>query len=91
MANAGASHISMQFGIQGPSYTISTACASSAHAIGQAFWMVRNGAAEVAIGDKVEMTFRRLNSADGIQNYFWKAKPVRGTQTSTYLPGKEGA
>jgi hydroxymethylglutaryl-CoA synthase len=31
---------------------------------------------EVAIGDRVEMTFRRLNQADGIQNYFWKAKPI---------------
>jgi len=31
----------------------------------------------VAIGDPVEMTFRRLNSADGIHNYFWKARPVR--------------
>ncbi len=30
----------------------------------------------VAIGDRVEMTFRRINQADGIQNYFWKAKPV---------------
>lgn len=34
-------------------------------------------AAQVGIGDRVEMTFRRLNQADGIQNYFWKAKPVR--------------
>ncbi len=32
---------------------------------------------EVAIGDRVEMTFRRLNTADGIANYFWKARPVR--------------
>jgi len=24
------------------------------------------------------MTFRRLHSADGIHNYFWKARPVRG-------------
>ena len=31
----------------------------------------------VAIGDKVEMTFRRLFTADGIHNYFWKARPVR--------------
>ncbi|MBI2704187.1 MAG: OB-fold domain-containing protein [Actinobacteria bacterium] len=31
----------------------------------------------VQIGDRVGMTFRRLNQADGIQNYFWKAKPVR--------------
>ena len=34
-------------------------------------------AADVTIGDKVEMTFRRLNAADGITNYFWKARPVR--------------
>lgn len=32
---------------------------------------------EVAIGGTVEMTFRRLNTADGIANYFWKARPVR--------------
>jgi len=31
----------------------------------------------VAIGDEVEMTFRRLFSADGIHNYFWKARPRR--------------
>lgn len=34
-------------------------------------------AADVQIGGRVEMTFRRLNQSDGIQNYFWKAKPVR--------------
>ncbi len=49
MANAGASHISMRYGIQGPTYTISTACSSSAHAIGQAFWLVRSGIAPMAI------------------------------------------
>jgi nodulation protein E len=41
MANAGASQISMEFGITGPSFTISTACSSAGHAIGQAFWMVK--------------------------------------------------
>jgi hydroxymethylglutaryl-CoA synthase len=35
-------------------------------------------AAEVRIGMRVEMTFRRLFTADGIANYFWKARPVRG-------------
>jgi 3-hydroxy-3-methylglutaryl CoA synthase len=33
--------------------------------------------AEVAIGKKVEMTFRRLFTADGLHNYFWKARLVR--------------
>ncbi|MDP6975210.1 MAG: OB-fold domain-containing protein [Acidimicrobiales bacterium] len=34
--------------------------------------------AEVAVGGRVAMTFRRINTADGIHNYFWKARPVRG-------------
>ncbi|MEO6964517.1 MAG: beta-ketoacyl-[acyl-carrier-protein] synthase family protein [Acidobacteriaceae bacterium] len=57
MANAGASHICMQFGLEGPAYTISTACASSNHAIGQAFWMVRSGAAPIAIAGGSEAPF----------------------------------
>src|SRR6516164_9502436 len=32
---------------------------------------------KVVIGDEVEMTFRRLYTADGIHNYFWKARPKR--------------
>ncbi|WP_250279413.1 OB-fold domain-containing protein [Frankia sp. Cppng1_Ct_nod] len=32
---------------------------------------------DVAIGDRVEMTFRKVNTARGIHNYFWKARPVR--------------
>jgi hydroxymethylglutaryl-CoA synthase len=32
---------------------------------------------EVAIGGRVEMTFRRLATSDGIHNYFWKARPLR--------------
>jgi uncharacterized OB-fold protein len=34
-------------------------------------------ASELKMGDRVEMTFRRLFTADGIHNYFWKARPVR--------------
>lgn len=49
MGNAGASHISVEFGIQGPAFTISTACSSSTHAIGQAYWMVRSGMAPLAL------------------------------------------
>jgi hydroxymethylglutaryl-CoA synthase len=33
---------------------------------------------QVGVGDRVEMTFRRLSTADGIHNYFWKARPCRG-------------
>jgi 3-hydroxy-3-methylglutaryl CoA synthase len=32
---------------------------------------------EVAIGNQLEMTFRRLYTAQGVHNYFWKARPMR--------------
>ena len=57
MANAGASHISMDFGVVGPAYTVSTACSSSSHAIGQAYHMIRSGAVEMAIAGGSEATF----------------------------------
>jgi len=49
MSNAGASRVSFEYGITGPVFTISTACSSANHAIGQAFRMVRSGEVEVAI------------------------------------------
>jgi nodulation protein E len=57
MANAGASHVSMEFGITGPTFTVSTACSSANHAIGQAFWMVRNGQVDVALAGGSESPF----------------------------------
>jgi 3-hydroxy-3-methylglutaryl CoA synthase len=38
---------------------------------------------DVSIGMTVEMTFRRLNTSDGIANYFWKARPVRSATPAT--------
>jgi nodulation protein E len=57
MANAGASHISMEFGITGPAFTISTACSSAAHAIGQAFQMIAIGTSDLAITGGSEAPF----------------------------------
>jgi nodulation protein E len=57
MANAGASHISMEFGITGPAFTISTACSSAGHAIGQAFQMVAAGTSDLAITGGSEAPF----------------------------------
>jgi nodulation protein E len=57
MSNAGASHISLEFGITGPAFTISTACSSANHAIGQAFWLVRQGQATMAIAGGSEAPF----------------------------------
>jgi nodulation protein E len=57
MANAGTSCIAREYGISGPCYTVSTACASATHAIGQAYWMVRNGVVDAAITGGSEAPF----------------------------------
>lgn len=57
MANAGAGHIAMEFGLTGPAFTLSTACASGSHAIGHAFWLVRSGVAEAAVAGGSEAPF----------------------------------
>jgi nodulation protein E len=49
MANAVSSHVSMEFGLTGATFTTSTACSSANHALGQAFWLVRQGTLDVAI------------------------------------------
>lgn len=57
MANAGASYISMDLGVTGPAWTVSTACSSSNHAVGQAFRMLRAGDADLAIAGGSEAVF----------------------------------
>jgi nodulation protein E len=75
MANAGASGISMDLGITGPAFTLATACSSSNHAIGQAFWMVRNGVAPLAIAGGSEAPFTLLSCKS------WEALRVVASDT----------
>ena len=49
MNNAAASHVAMEFNLKGPSFTVSTACASSNHAMAQAFQMVHGGTSPVMV------------------------------------------
>jgi nodulation protein E len=69
MANAGASAISTEFGVRGPVYTVSTACSSSNHAMGQAFWMVRSGMADAAItgGSEAPFSFGLLKAWEAMR------------------------
>jgi 3-oxoacyl-[acyl-carrier-protein] synthase II/nodulation protein E len=69
MASAGGSHISIDLGITGPVLNISTACASSTHALGQAFHMVRSGSSEAAIagGHEAPLTFGFLRAWDSMR------------------------
>ena len=56
MINAPTSHITMEHGITGPSFSVASACSSSNHAIGIAFHMVRSGAVDLAVTGGTEAT-----------------------------------
>ena len=69
MTNAAASHVSMVYNIKGPSLTVSTACASSNHAIGLAFQMVRSGMARAMLagGADAMLTFGGIKAWEGLR------------------------
>lgn len=69
MANSGASQLSIMFGITGPAMTFSTACASSAHAIGHAFHLVRSGMVEAALagGHEAPLTYGFLKAWEAMR------------------------
>jgi 3-oxoacyl-[acyl-carrier-protein] synthase II len=42
-------HISIKYGFKGPNYAVTSACATSTHAIGDAFILIQRGAADVMV------------------------------------------
>ncbi|MFN7052356.1 MAG: beta-ketoacyl-[acyl-carrier-protein] synthase family protein, partial [Gemmobacter sp.] len=69
MNNAGAAHVSMEFNLKGPSFTVATACASSNHAMGMAFHMVRSGMcrAMLAGGSESMLCFGGIKAWEGLR------------------------
>lgn len=69
MTNAGTSQISMAFGLKGPAYTVTTACSSANHAMGQAFHLIRGGGADVVVtgGAEAPLTFGVMKAWEGLR------------------------
>ena len=69
MNNAAASHVSMEHHLKGPSFTVSTACASSNHAMAQAFSMIRSGMAPAMVtgGSESMMCFGGVKAWEGLR------------------------
>lgn len=84
MMNAGASHVSMEFGLTGPTFTLSTACASSTHAIGHAYWLVRHGLVDLALagGSEAPLVWAHLKA--------WEAMRVVAADTCRPFSLKRG-
>jgi nodulation protein E len=69
MNNAAASHVSMEFNLKGPSFTVATACASSNHAMGQAFNLIRSGMCGVVVtgGSESMLCFGGMKAWEGLR------------------------
>ncbi len=69
MTNAVASPISMAHKLKGPGWTVTTACSSSNHAIGQAFQMIRGGGADVMLagGAEAPLVFGVIKAWEGLR------------------------
>ena len=69
MNNAAASHVSMAWDLRGPSFTVSTACASSNHAMAQAFQMVHGGLSPVMVtgGSESMLCFGGVKAWEGLR------------------------
>jgi nodulation protein E len=69
MNNAAASHVSMEWNLKGPSFTVATACASSNHAMGLAFQIVRSGASRVMVtgGSESMLCFGGIKAWEGLR------------------------
>jgi 3-oxoacyl-[acyl-carrier-protein] synthase II len=60
MPNASAGHVAMAFGFTGPNACITTACAAGAHAVGEAYRMIRDGRADTCIAGGTEASLLPL-------------------------------
>jgi len=69
MNNAAASHVSMAWNLQGPSFTVASACASSNHAMGQALNLIRAGQADVVLtgGSESMLCFGGIKAWEGLR------------------------
>jgi len=69
MNNAAAAQLSLRYNLRGPSFTVSSACASSNHAMAQAFVMVRSGMAPVMVtgGSESMLCFGGVKAWEGLR------------------------
>ena len=69
MASAPAAHVSIEFGLTGPAFGVTSACASTNHALAQALLMIRAGVVDAAVAGGVDacITYGILKAWEGMR------------------------
>ncbi|MCB0746709.1 MAG: beta-ketoacyl-ACP synthase II [Ignavibacteriae bacterium] len=78
ISDIAAGHISIKYGLKGPNYATTSACATSSHAIADAFMLIQRGSADLMVSGGSEATIVPMaiggfNSARAIST--WNDKP----------------
>ena len=63
MPNAAAGNVAMAFGFTGPNACVTTACAAGAHAVGEAYRLIKYGLADVCVAGGTEASILPLTVA----------------------------
>lgn len=63
ISNMAPGQISMTFGFRGPTMTVTTACASSTHAIGEAFRMIKSGNIDMVVAGGADASITPISVA----------------------------
>jgi 3-oxoacyl-[acyl-carrier-protein] synthase II len=90
MPNAAAGHVAMHFGFTGPNECITTACAAGAHAVGEAFRVIKDGMADVCIGGGAEATVLGLTIAGFAQMQALTRNPDPATASRPFDKHRDG-
>ena len=85
MVSAPVSAVAMEFGVKGPVFAVSSACASSGHAIAQAASLVGSGQVDIAVagGSEAIATPGCLRAWEGLQ-------AMSGTTCRPFSAGRDG-
>lgn len=83
ISDIAAGQISIRYGLQGPNYATTSACATSTHAIADAFFMIQRGSADMMVSGGAEasitpMSIGGFNSARAIST--WNDRPTEASR-----------
>ena len=90
MANAAAGHVAMMLGLTGPNFCTVSACASGAHAVGEAFRLVRDDYADLALAGGTEAATLRLTVAAFAQMQALTKNPDPETASRPFDKNRNG-
>ncbi len=90
MPNASAGHVAMALGFTGPNECITTACAAGGHAIGEAYRLIREQRADLAVAGGTEAVIMPITIAGFAQMQALSKNPDPESASRPFDAGRDG-